>query len=239
MNAVQGSLEKVWKFLEAVATLLVLLEALTNPPSILRLLLPLVGEYASMIYDALIFALLALFGILCFQIGVQHENVPLIKRWFGLKVPQSKLDVLPKPSEKPELRLPFEYKVGSTSATISVSDAPLALTPLVLTLRQFKYREEVRAELKQIYWPLYDVVVRKRIEFKSWNELREPNFHTVKHDLTAIEGQDKAIEVFSTSLNRRNDDLFTPKFEELNEECIMRYADIRKSGFFDPDATHK
>ena len=68
-----------------------------------------------------------------------------------------------------------------------------------------------------MYFPLYDVVVRKRIEFKSWNELREPNFHTVKHDLIGNKEQALAIEVFSTSLNRRNDNLLNQKFEELNE----------------------
>lgn len=108
--------------------------------------------------------------------------------------------------------------------------------PLVLSLKQFKFREEVRAELKRIYWPLYDVVVRKRIEFKSWNELREPDFHSVKHGLIATKEQDEAIEAFSTALNKRNDNLFQANFEELNEECVTRYGEIRKSGFLDSDA---
>jgi hypothetical protein len=150
---------------------------------------------------------------------------------------------LPKPSEKAELRVPFEYKVGSTSATISVSDNPLAprtvtpepRLPLVLTLIQFKYREEVRAELLRIHIPLYNVITRQPIQFKSWNELREPNFHTLKHDLIAIKEQDEVIESFSTALNRRNDNLWQPKFEELNDECISRYVDIRRTGFFDSD----
>ncbi len=110
--------------------------------------------------------------------------------------------------------------------------------PLVLTLKQFNYREEVRTELLRIHMPLslsYDVRVRKQIQFSSWDELREPNFHTLKHDLIAIKEQDEAIEVFSTALNTRNGNLFSSNFDLLNDNCIVSFSEIRKTGFFESD----
>jgi len=103
--------------------------------------------------------------------------------------------------------------------------------PFVVSIKQYKYREEVRADLLRIHSELYQIAAGSNpILFKSWNETID---HTFKHELIAIIEQDKAIERFSTALNHRNSNLHTPKFEELNDECIAQYAAIRETGFFD------
>ncbi len=101
--------------------------------------------------------------------------------------------------------------------------------------KQFRYRGEVRADLVRIYSELYQIIVRKQILFKSWNESTEHDFHNLKHQLIKIKEQDEAIEHFSTALSNRNDGLRTPKFGELNDKCIALYAEIRETGFLDVD----
>jgi hypothetical protein len=45
------------------------------------------------------------------------------------------------------------------------------------------------------------------------------------------------IERFSTALSIRNDNLYTPKFQELNEECVALFTEIRKTGFLESDSS--
>jgi hypothetical protein len=88
LKDIRNYLGKVWNLAGAVATLLVLLEALTNPPQILTVLLSVVGEYASRIYDALVLCLLILFGLFCIRVGVQYGNAPPISKLLGVKTKQ-------------------------------------------------------------------------------------------------------------------------------------------------------
>jgi hypothetical protein len=81
----------------------------------------------------------------------------------------------------------------------------------------------IRSELSQTAAP-------KLILFKSWNETID---QAEKHTRMVVKEQDNAIERFSTALNRRNDNLHAPNFEELNDDCIARYVEIRQTGFFD------
>lgn len=48
------------------------------------------------------------------------------------------------------------------------------------------------------------------------------------------DGEYEAIEHFSTALNNRNNNLWTPKFEELNDNCIALYVKIKETGFLEP-----
>jgi hypothetical protein len=103
----------------------------------------------------------------------------------------------------------------------------------LLTPKQHKYREEVRADLLRIRIQLHDFIVPKLILFKSWNASTEPDFHSLKHQLIGVKEQDDAIERFSTALNNRNDGRLTPMFHDLNEECVARFREISKTGFLD------
>lgn len=175
------------------------------------------------------------------EIWIFAVALPLLSLALALIIrhPRGEQKPAPIPPVSTTPTIPIGLSAGRTTVEV-VKPIPLVPTtgPLVLSLKQFKYREEVRAELIRIHIPLalsYDAKLRKPIQFKSWNELREPNFHTLKHDLIAIKEQDEAIESFSTALNRISDNLWQPNFDELYDECITRYAAIRKTGFFNPD----
>ncbi len=76
-------LGKLWGLVGAVATLLVLLDAITNPPRYLTVLLMLAGQNASIIYDFLVLGLLIVFGILSVRVGVQFASP--ISKWLKVK----------------------------------------------------------------------------------------------------------------------------------------------------------
>jgi len=106
---------------------------------------------------------------------------------------------------------------------------------LFLTYSQYKFRDEVREELLRLL-SLIRLRVRQKYQFHAWNETRETDWHKKKHDLIGIKEQDELIESFSTVLNKRNDNLTSPSFDELSDECIVLLSTLRKTGFFNPEA---
>jgi len=105
----------------------------------------------------------------------------------------------------------------------------------LLTYPQYKFREEVRQELLRLL-SLIRLRVHQEYQFHAWNETREPDWHKKKHDLIGIKEQDELIESFATVLNNRNDNLASPSFDDLSDECIVLLSALRKTGFFNPEA---
>jgi hypothetical protein len=213
MKPVQSPLGKVWKLAEAFATLLVLLEALTNPPPILKVLVLVAGEYASIIYDLIIVALLALFGVFCFQIGVQHEDVPLIKKLFGFsKVPESKSGLLSKSSEKPEAVPQISpIQVRSGDVIPLRNGEPVRVTVSLEPERQILlhkgYQSLIREDLFEIRLQYQRFEDAQKIYFKSWNETNA----TLKRELIGKIGDTDVlydtVEEISKILNWWNNDV--------------------------------
>jgi hypothetical protein len=241
-------LRKAWGVLVAIIDFVFLLEVLSNPPPILKVLFLVVGEYASIIYDALIFALLVLLCLFCLQIGVQHANSPLIKKLLRVtKVPESKPEVLPKPSGIPEaaqispiqptvdwtlsaeghgskaLSDLFSDKVPPAIREANKSELMVAGQEAAMLIVGFRtlLGDNVRRAKSQLD---KDALGRNRIQLAFWD--RTPV--EMKRKYVGDDDLYKALESFSTALKKRNERINLPlkvttDFHIYHNACLVQY----------------
>jgi len=201
-----------------------------HSPTTIAILLLLVLGLASLLLQA--YKVIDLFGNIT-DIWIWFAAA-VIGIAFGLIAKGSTPKEMPKPKtpEKQELRVPYELKTGSTSATISVSERPQTSStqPVpVYSPEQKNYRKKVRDDLIRIRQELGRPVERTAIEFQSWNAFPKPD---PRPKNIGYKRQFDAIESLSTVLNNRNNHLDDTA---LDDDCIVEYVKLRETGFLNVD----